>query len=163
MIGRWTAGSTRGCGRSGRRRAGQLRGGFTRRMCSRRSAAEPQRKPALQGLFRACLGALVSPLLATLLALPPGSLPRLVPASIADGIAQREHAIDIVPLPAHARSFEPCFHHHLVRTFHAARANGPTGLLIGGVLHVRLADLPNRPVSPGLLHWDSARPTSSGA
>src|SRR6266704_6477095 len=89
MIGRWTAGTTRRCCRSGRRRAGQLRGGFSHRTWSRRCAPEPQRQQALQGLFSARLGALASLLLATLLPLPPGSLPRLVPTSIADGIAQR--------------------------------------------------------------------------
>src|SRR5438105_3487267 len=58
--------------------------------------------------------------------------PRLLPVPIADRIAQHEHGIDVLALPTHADPFEPCFDDHLVGTFHAARANGPTGLLIGG-------------------------------
>ena len=96
MIGRRTAGTTRGfC-----RRADRPRSGFSHWAWSRRPAPQPQRKPALQGLFRARLAARASQLLAALLALPPGGLPRLVPAPIADGIAQRQHGIDVVPLEA---------------------------------------------------------------
>src|SRR5438105_4341405 len=67
------------------------------------------------------------------------SSPRLGPAPIADRIAQHQHGIDIVPPPTHPGPFEARFHDHLVGTFDTARANGPAGGLIGGVLHVRLA------------------------
>src|SRR5436309_3546327 len=101
MIGRRTAGTTRGfC-----RRADRPRSGFSHWAWSRRPAPQPQRQQALQGLFIARLAARASQLVAALLALPPGGLPRLVPAPIADGIAQRQHGIDVVPLPAHARPF----------------------------------------------------------
>src|SRR5947209_10975170 len=116
MIGRRTAGTTRGLCRSGRQRTDQPRGRFTHWTWSRRPAPEPQRQQARQGLFIARLAALASQELAALLPLPPGGLPRLVPAPIADGIAQRKPRIDVVSAPAHPCSFEPCFHDHFVGT-----------------------------------------------
>src|SRR5712692_5999489 len=59
-----------------------------------------------------------------------------VPPPIADPVAQHQHGIDVLSLPAHASALEPCFDDHLVGAFHAARANRPACLLIGGVLHV---------------------------
>src|SRR6266516_237487 len=91
-------------------------------------------KGAVQSLLALCL----PPTAAQRPSLRSRCRPRLVPASIADRIAQHQHGIDVLPLPAHARAFEAGFHHHLVGTFHAARANRPACLLIGGVLHVRL-------------------------
>src|SRR5260370_38084607 len=101
MIGRRTAGTRRDCCRSWRQGADRPRGGFIHWAWSRRPEPQPQRQQASQGLFIARLDALASQLLAALLPLPPGGLPRLVPAPIADRIAQRQHRIDIVPLPAH--------------------------------------------------------------
>ncbi len=63
--------------------------------------------------------------------------PGLLPLSIAHGVAQHEHGVDVLPMPAHARAFEACFDNQLVGAFHAARANGPARRLIGRVLHVR--------------------------
>src|SRR5438309_10946662 len=100
MIGRRTAGTTRSCYRSGRQRADRPRGGLSHWTWSRRRAPQPQDQQALQGLFIARLAALASLLLAALLPLPPGGLPRLLPAPIADRIAQRQHGIDVVPLEA---------------------------------------------------------------
>src|SRR5713226_10610765 len=103
MIGSRTAGTTRGCCRSYRRRADRPRGGFTHWAWSRRPEPQPQRQQASHGLFIACLDALGSQLLAALLPLPPGGLPRLIPAPIADRIAQRQHGIDVVPTEAACR------------------------------------------------------------
>src|SRR6476620_1310157 len=64
-------------------------------------------------------------------------LPGLVPLSIADRVAQHQHGVDVLPTPTYTSPFEPCLDNHLVGAFHAARANGPACLLIGGVLHVR--------------------------
>src|SRR5260370_39163943 len=116
MIGRRTAGTRRDGCRSWRQRADRPRGGFTHWAWSRRPEPQPQRQQASQGLFIARLDALASQLVAALLPLPPGGLPRLVPAPIADRIAQRQHRIDIVPIPAHARPIRavlprpPCWH-----------------------------------------------------
>ena len=46
--------------------------------------------------------------------------PGLVPLSIAHGVAQHEHGVDVLPTPAHASAFEACFDDQLVRTLHAA-------------------------------------------
>src|SRR5437899_2098255 len=67
--------------------------------------------------------------------------PRLLPTPIADPIAQHEHGIDVLPMPAHARPFEACFDDELVGTFHAASANGPAWLLGRRVLRADLAAL----------------------
>jgi hypothetical protein len=64
--------------------------------------------------------------------------PGLVPLPIANRVADHEHGIDVLWLPAHAGPFEPGFDDHLVGAFDAPRADGPACLLIGGVLHVRL-------------------------
>src|SRR4051794_39270625 len=105
MIGRRTAGTTRGWGLCGRQRADRPGGGLSHWTWSRRRAPQPQHEQALQGLFTARLAALASLLLAALLALPPAGLPRLLPAPIADRIAQRQHGIDVVSTPAHPCSF----------------------------------------------------------
>ena len=51
----------------------------------------------------AIIAVLASLLLAALLALPPGGLPCLLPAPIADCIAQHQHGIDVVPTEAACR------------------------------------------------------------
>src|SRR5437660_2791260 len=69
MIGRRTAGTTRGWGLCGCQRADRPRGGLSHWTWSRRRAPQPQDQQTLQGLFRARLAALVSLLLAALLPL----------------------------------------------------------------------------------------------
>ena len=62
--------------------------------------------------------------------------PRLVPAPIADRVAEHQHGIDVLPTPAHPCSFQSCFDDQLVGTFDTPRTNGPACLLVRWVLHV---------------------------
>jgi hypothetical protein len=78
------------------RRVHASRDGFNRRAWSGRPTPEQQVQEAGGGLFTAPLGALVSHLLAQALPLPRRSLPCLVPAIIADGIAHHQHGVNVV-------------------------------------------------------------------
>ena len=162
MIGRRTAGTTRGFCRRGRRRADRPRSGFSHWAWSRRPAPQPQRKPALQGLFRARLAARASQLLAALLALPPGGLPRLVPAPIADRIAQRQHGIDVVPTEAASRPLLTVLRRPPY--WHFPRCPSQWASLLADRWGTACAPhaSANRPVSPQELDWDSERPTRPG-
>jgi hypothetical protein len=62
-------------------------------------------------------------------------LPHFPPTVIADGIAQREHGIDIFALPMHPRPFETSLDDILVGTLHHPRTNGPALLSKCGILH----------------------------
>lgn len=102
------------------------------------------------GISQPTIGLLLSALAAHRVALGHAGLPDLLPVLIADDVAQGQHGIDMRSLPMHAHPFESCFHHQLVSALHDARSNGPTRLLIGRILHVRL---PFLQVSQLLAQW----------
>jgi len=54
------------------------------------------------------------------LAMHPRCGPGLLPLAIAHGVAQHQHRVDVLPIPAHASAFEACFDHQLVRTLDTA-------------------------------------------
>src|SRR2546423_8154717 len=127
------------------------------------SKASTTASASASGPVRACLDALASPLLAALLALPPGGLPRLVPVPIADRIAQRQHGIDVVPTEAASRPLLTVLRRPPY--WHFPRCPSQWASLLADRWGTACAPRAraNRPVSPGLLDWDSARPTKPGA
>src|SRR5207237_7940643 len=102
MIGSRTTRTWSDFGRSRSRLLHATRNRFKRRTGSRRPVPQQQFQEASQGLFTACVGTLVSPLLTAVLPLLRRGLPGLLPAIIADSIAQHQHGIDIVTFPMHA-------------------------------------------------------------
>ena len=65
--------------------------------------------------------------------------PLFFPAVGADDIANGQHGIDMVFCPMHPRTFQACFDHQLIATFHDATSNGPTLRLKLWVLHLLFA------------------------
>ena len=65
--------------------------------------------------------------------------PGLVPAVIADGVAQGQQRIDVGPGAVHARALHPRFDHQVVGTLYRPAANGPACRLEGGILQLAQA------------------------
>lgn len=109
----------------------------------------------LDGLFQADLPVSFSLLLAVLGRLLHPALPGLVPAIVADGIAQGQQGIDVLAFPMHACAFESSLDHEFVGAFDHAGANRPSGCLEERVLHL---GVPLKQILPGGPHLRGRAP-----
>src|SRR5207245_10390506 len=74
--------------------------------------------------------------------LRPHAWPTLPPPTAAQGAAEREHGVHVLPCPVHATPLEPCLHEQLIGALDGATAARITRRLALGIVQLRATFLP---------------------